>query len=347
MATDLAPVQSEIATEIPKQKVLPLERRNARDMPYEVFMRDYVAKNKPVVVEDAVRDWPALKKWTPEFFKTQFGPKQVNVGPKDKQAFGDFIDAVLASTEEKPGPYMFRLFVGPHMPELLQDLQPQNDYAFPRRLASPLMPKTWRRPDGYLKLLIGGVGGKFPVMHFDGENMHACITEIYGDKEFIMFAPEDTPYVYRHDQSPMCMTSQIEEFANPDYKRFPLFAKATRYHTILRPGEMIFVPSRWWHTARVVSTSISICQNMLDSSNWKGYVNWLCHIHEGKKALKKTAARAYFNMLGGTLSLLEKMPMRGKKAKHARAGRIARLAPTSTWEAMDVSEWPINKWIVR
>ncbi len=33
-------------------------------------------------------------------------------------------------------------------------------------------------------------------MHFDGEDSHATITEIYGDKEFLVYAPEDTPYMY-------------------------------------------------------------------------------------------------------------------------------------------------------
>jgi hypothetical protein len=35
----------------------------------------------------------------------------------------------------------------------------------------------------------------------------------------------------------------------------------------------VFVPARWWHAARALSTSISVCSNMLDESNWDGFVS--------------------------------------------------------------------------
>jgi hypothetical protein len=327
--------------------VTPLERRNAADLSYEAFFRDYIEKNKPVVLEDVVPEWPALGKWTPTYFKTEFGSKLVNVGYGDPMTFSDFIDAVLESDEEKPAPYMYRFFIGPHMPELLSDLQPLNAYAFPGRLASPLMLRQWRRPDGYLKLLIGGVGGKFPYMHFDGDNMHAAITEIYGEKEFIVYAPEDTPYLYPYPDREN--KTRIEDLVNPDFERFPLFAKARRYHTVLRPGEMIFVPSRWWHTARVLTPSISICQNILNRSNWDGFVNWVCRRPRpgGPSRLKRYTADTYFRLLGMLFSMLEKAPGRGTPQTRTRPGLPARLAPTYQWEAARVGEWPVNKWIVR
>ncbi len=333
------------AETIPEQSPyssVPVERKHASELSYHTYLRDYVAKNRPVVIEDAVREWLALRKWTPEYFKTKFGPIKVDVSHHEQMTFSDFIDAILASSDKKPGPYMYRLFIGPHMPTLLPDVLPLNTYAFPGRLASPLMPHAWRRPDGYLKLLIGGVGGKFPVMHFDGENMHASITEIYGDKEFIMYAPEDTPYLYPTPEA--SNLSQIDNFHNPDFTRFPLFAKATRYSTILRPGEMIFVPSRWWHTARVVSTSISVCQNMLNETNWRGYVNWLSRRRPGKNAVKRIAYKIGLSGLGAVLTLLEMMPFRGTQQ---HPSRIARLAPKDPYEASPVSEWRINNWVVR
>ena len=265
----------------------------------------------------------------------------VNISHDAKMNFADFIDAVIASRSEKPGPYMYRSFIGPHLPELLPDVQPQNVYAFPGRLASPLMPRMWRRPDGWLKLLIGGVGGRFPFMHYDGENMHACITEIYGEKEFIMYSPEDTPYLYPISD-PLSLTTQISDIQNPDFKRFPLLAKARRYSTILCPGEMIFVPSRWWHTVRVVSTSISVCQNMLNRSNWQGYVKWvsLCE----KRRIRRLIKFSYLSSLGAVLSLLEIFPLRGTQSRPSWASR---LAPKNASEALDYLSWRIDKWIVR
>src|SRR6202041_2130691 len=197
-----------------------------------------------------------------------------------KMKMSDLIDAVLASTPENPGPYLHKIIIYRDMPELLADLSPDNTYAFPRRYAGSLTPERFQRPDGFLKLLIGGAGGKFPLMHYDTDNAHAMITEIYGDKEFVLFAPEDTPYVYPHENSPG--TSQIDDLDHVDLKRFPNFPKATQYRVIIKPGESMFVPSRWWHSARVVSTSVSVCTNIMHSANWDGFIEISCESAKGK-----------------------------------------------------------------
>jgi hypothetical protein len=276
---------------------------NARDLPYDAFLRDYVATNRPVVIQDAAPGWSALQNWTPEYFKEQFGEQMVEVTYGVRQQMGEVMDGVLASTAEKPGPYLHKVIIHQHMPQLLPALSPENVYSFPRRFCSPLMPKRFHRPDGYLKLLIGGVGGKFPLMHFDSDNAHAMITEIYGDKEFVLFAPEDTPYVYPHENSPG--TSQIDDLDHVDLKRFPDFPKAKQYRVIIKPGESIFVPSRWWHSARVVSTSVSVCTNMIHSTNWPGFVNISCEAPNGKTSPGLLVKRMYFHFAGMVMSVVE------------------------------------------
>ena len=189
--------------------------------------------NRPVVVQGAVAGWAALQRWTPAYFKARFHERPVAVSYEATMPFDQFIDEVMASDTAHPGPYMFRLFLHEHLPEVLPDLIPQNPYAFPRRYASPLMRAQWRRPDGYLKLLIGGVGSKFPVLHYDGDNAHAAVTEVHGDKEFVMFPPEDGPLLYANPRLPN--RSLIDDLARPDLARFPLLAQARR-HRLLQVG---------------------------------------------------------------------------------------------------------------
>jgi hypothetical protein len=277
----------------------------ARDLPYERFLKEYVGPNRPVVIQDAAPGWNALQSWTPEYFKEKFGDQTVEVTYGVQQKVGDVMDGVLASTAQKPGPYLHKVIIHQHMPALLPDLAPENAYAFPRRYCSPLMPRRFRRPDGYLKLLIGGVGGKFPLMHYDSDNAHAVITEIYGDKEFVLFAPEDTKYVYPHPNSPS--TSQIDDLDHVDLGRFPDFPKATQYRVVIGPGECIFVPSRWWHAARVVTTSVSVCTNMMHSTNWKGFVDLSCDPGAGKMKPALLAKRAYLGASGMIMSIAEKL----------------------------------------
>ena len=276
-----------------------------RELSHKQYLNDYVAANRPVVVQDATPGWKALQTWTPEFFKNNFGDQTVDVTYGVQQKLGDVIDGVIASTAQKPGPYLHKVIIHQHMPALLPDLSPENEYAFPMRYCSPLMPRRFRRPDGYLKLLIGGVGGKFPIMHYDSDNAHAVITEIFGDKEFVLFAPEDTDYVYPHPNSPS--TSQIDDLDHVDLDRFPDFQKATQHRVVIGPGECIFVPSRWWHAARVVTTSISVCTNMMHSTNWRGFVDLACNWNAGKKSFGAAAKRAYFGVSGTIMSISEKL----------------------------------------
>ena len=65
------------------------------------------------------------------------------------------------------------------------------------------------------------------------------------------------------------------------------------------------IPAKWWHAARVVTTSISVCTNMLDSSNWAGFVDWLCRPHPERKWYVRAGARVYLTLLGGVLSAVE------------------------------------------
>ncbi len=282
---------------------LQIERRKASELPYPEFLREYVRKNRPVVIEQAVPQWTALRDWTPEFFASRFGDEQVGVTYGVKMPMSELVEKAAASTPENPGPYLHQLIIHHHLPALLPWLSPENIYGYPRRFCSPLMPKRCRRPDGYLKLLMGGAGGKFPFMHYDSDNANALITEIYGDKSLVLFAPGDTRFLYpqEHDIN----VSQIEDLAHPDLDQFPLFRRATPYITVLQPGETIYIPSKWWHSARVVSMSISVCTNMLDSSNWSGFVDWLCRPRTHWKWPVRAAARTYLTLLGYALSAVE------------------------------------------
>lgn len=281
-----------------------IETVDASELPYEAFLHDYLRAGRPVVVRNAATRWPALSKWRPDYFKSKFGKQPVSVAYDKTMPFDQFIDEVLASSEDSPGPYMFRLFLHEQLPELLSDLIPQNAYAYPRRYGSPLMPESVRRPDGYLKLLIGGSGSKFPMMHYDGENAHAAITEIYGDKEIILFSPEDTPFIYARADA--TNVSKVENPHCPDLNRFPLMAKATPYRAVIEPGQMVFIPARWWHTARPLTPSVSVCTNILDQSNWSGFVEELSKApvnHPVKKIFK----RVYLSGLGGLLTAMEQL----------------------------------------
>ena len=88
------------------------------NLSYEKFAREYLFANKPVVVTDALRSWKALTRWTPEFFKREFGAMKftldedlrTKIGYRDgggavEYTMARFIDRVLKSTDASPAPY--------------------------------------------------------------------------------------------------------------------------------------------------------------------------------------------------------------------------------------------------
>jgi len=328
------------AREQPPQMRAPLDIEvvRAQDLPYPVFLREYVRKNRPVVIADSIHDWPALRRWTPSYFRDKFGDETVQVSYTKRMPMRDFVDAVEASTVDAPGPYLYRLFIHDHLPQLLPDLQPQNIYAFAGRHASPLMPERWRRPDGFLKLLMGGVGSKFPVMHYDLEHAHAQITEIYGDKEFYLFPPEDSDKLYPKPNQKNW--SQVEDPATPDLACFPRMAEATPHRAVLKPGQTIFIPMLWWHAARPLSISISVCTALMDRSNWPGFVDDVCN-RSGSSAAKAALKRIYLVGAGSVMHLMEDLqmvtPSMAKRLKFP-----ANLAPASPDFSPDPSATPMK-----
>ena len=52
--------------------------------------------------------------------------------------------------------------------------------------------------------------------------------------------------------------SLVKDVENPNVKKFPKFAEAIYFDTILNPGDAMFIPLRAWHYVRSLSTSISV-----------------------------------------------------------------------------------------
>lgn len=83
---------------------LPAIEKRAGVAPTE-FYREYVLPRRPVVLTDALAGWPALGKWTPEFFAKGWPDKTFEMDGKSWR-LADFIGAVLASDPADPAPYL-------------------------------------------------------------------------------------------------------------------------------------------------------------------------------------------------------------------------------------------------
>jgi Cupin-like domain len=232
----------------------------------EDFEREYSNPLKPVILTDAIDHWPALGTWSPDYFRSRYGHLQVTVDG-DSMTLASLIDRIEASTPENPAPYLRNQALTEWPPELLAAVQPPPACTRPNWFESKLFPSRQRMT--FVEAYIGGEGAEFPVLHYDGLHTHAFLMQLYGDKEYIVFAPDQTAYMYPRPDDPNL--SQVRDVLAPDLEQFPLFDNAEGVRFQLHPGETLFVPSGWWHTARILNPSVTVSVNGLNKANGQAF----------------------------------------------------------------------------
>ena len=215
------------------------------------FYANFVKKQKPVVVEQLTYDWPAYKKWNLNYIKELAGDKTVPlyddrpVSYKDgfneahaNMKMADYID--LLNTK----PTNFRIFLY----NLMQEV--------------PLLKKDFHWPDIGLRLVkqlpmlfFGGENSKV-FMHFDIDYSNILHFHFHGQKRCVLFAPEQTPYLYK---IPFALISREDiDFDNPDFDKFPALKQAKGYVTELKHGEMLYMPEGYWHYMKYLTPGFSM-----------------------------------------------------------------------------------------
>jgi len=254
---------------------LPVERRTSPSR--EEYERDYLeGRGKPVVLTDAARSWPALQKWSFDFFAEKYGDQQMvainrlfrpSVGRRVKIA--DFMtycqfpsaSSFKRSPDEPPFYFNFKPF-SKH-PELLEDFaQPSVVDNFYDQFTGEL--QKWYL-DHFSYLFIGPPGTLTPL-HVDLLGTHAWLSQIAGRKHFVLFGPEDHNNLYGGQAS----------LVNPDFKAMPLLRNAQPYEAIIHPGEVVFFPGGWYHHVVALDPSITLTFNFVNKTNFALHLLEIC-----------------------------------------------------------------------
>jgi len=269
---------------------------------YDEFSREYLIPNRPVILTDGLKEWRAVGKWTPGFFRDQYRTKPITIGGRG-YLMGDFIDLVESSAAGQVAPYFRNQLVKIVFPELLPDLHPTPPYILPNWLRGPFYPSAGRDAEIY----IGGADASFPFLHYDANSTHAFLCQIYGDKEAVLYSPEDTENIYPKTDSKQRHQSYITDTENPDLAKFPLFAQARAYRGILKAGHLLFIPNRWWHTARMLTPSITISYNVANHSNWANVTDEVCYKARGAMPMLGPGMFGYMKILGWGHALVDRL----------------------------------------
>lgn len=266
------------------------------------LINEYIIPAKPVILVGATKNWAAMGKFTPEFFKKNYGHLTKEVKGVT-YTIAEFIDLMLASTPEKTAPYPFNLNMESYFPDLMQDIMPDVIYGKSDRIHHPLMPKLMLKGTEVYELFLGGNGSFFPFLHWDALFLHTQITQLYGNKEFILYGPDQTEYMYpRADNTKI---SSVNIF-DPDYEKYPLFKKAKPIRVMVNEGETILFPTKWWHATQMYGPCISLGRVQLNASNWDDFVSDNYKLWQKYHPRMAPLMNGYAKFVGAIMSLQEK-----------------------------------------
>lgn len=323
-----------------------IERR--RNLSYDEFAQEYLFPLKPVIVTDVLNKWPAMERWTLDFFKSEFGARRFfNYGAEFEPIQHEFtlaqlIDRVLESTEHNPAPYFRNKVLTDISPCLLADIHPLPEYLYPNwhgedYLVNPVH-KILKRGSA-IELFIGGKGSTFPVLHYDGCGAHAFLMHIHGQKEYILYPPEQEPFLY---PAPTKRNTSSIDVSNPDFEEFPLFRNAVPTRFILEPGEMLFVPSHWWHTARMLTPCITLSANVLNQSNWHELLKYVAL--KPRHPIVSLASQLYLTSAGAwrawrdRMKTMKKTPWVSTPATEVQGSANTATAPITSGSPRDSND---------
>lgn len=268
------------------------------------FYREYVVPNKPVVLTDAASDWSAHSVFTPEFFSSNFPDKKATIKGKE-YTLGEYVSMMDSSTPEEPAPYPFKIDIDHNFKEIIPHVEKEFEILKKNRLKSPLFTDRLIPMAATKEIFFGGPGGWFPYIHYDLYGMYAIVTQVFGSKQFTLWAPDQEEYLYASEEDPWM--SSIENYHQADLEKYPLFSKAQSQTVTVEPGETIFVPLGYWHTARSMESTISIAQDLLTDRNWGVFRRDAVFYKRKYSTLKSILLDAYIRVIGTCMSMHEKV----------------------------------------
>lgn len=104
---------------------------------------------------------------------------------------------------------------------------------------------------------LGSAGANTPC-HQDTNGCN-LVGELIGRKAWTLFPPDRSSFLYptRIPFEELSIFSLVN-LEKIDVARFPKTKLLKPYYVVLNPGDVLFVPNRWWHYVRCLDTSLSI-----------------------------------------------------------------------------------------
>jgi hypothetical protein len=174
-----------------------IPRRKASELSVEDFVKEFELPNRPLLISGAISDWPASKKWNPEYLSRTCGQRTFRATSATAPVAANFTMQqyfdYAAQTKEEAALYLFdRDFTA--VPALADDFEVPK-YFNPQiakhgtDLYGLLGEK--QRPD--YRWLIAGPARSGSIFHIDPNQTNAWNVCVRGRKKWIFYPPNQSP----------------------------------------------------------------------------------------------------------------------------------------------------------
>ncbi|ETK90710.1 hypothetical protein L917_05389 [Phytophthora nicotianae] len=257
-----------------KEPTLKFPVRRLKMPTLEEFRRTVVLQNEPVIITEAMEFWPALgraagpeRAWkNVKYLRRVAGLRTVPVEIGSSYLGNDWGQQLMTLNE----------FLDRH---ILPPLDKENDHPVsPRKLGYlaqhrlfdqiPALGRDIMTPD-YCTVQRDedvdddedittncwfGPGGTVSPLHFDPKDNVLC--QVVGAKYLRLYAPDENEKLYPIEG--MLSNTSLVQVEDPDDEQFPEFRNAKYVECVLHEGEMLYIPPKYWHYVKSLSTSFSV-----------------------------------------------------------------------------------------
>ena len=229
-----------------------IERRHR--LGAQEFLDCYYRGNQPVIITGMMDDWPALRKWSLDYFRDHYAGREVEV-QFGRSADPDYEMNSIAHKRTMPfGDYV----------ELVRNCGGGNDFymtanndSLNRQALRELwddigqLPEYLSQDGGRRGFLWAGPAGTVTPFHHDLTNNF--MAQVMGRKRLRIIPACEAANVYNQRH---CF-SQLDGRAI-DLRRFPAAAQAQLLECVLEPGEILFLPVGCWHFVEALDVSLTV-----------------------------------------------------------------------------------------
>jgi len=257
-----------------------LDRVAIEDLDRRTYLCRYAYPGRPFLLTGATKGWPAVEKWSPDYFAKMIGEYElhgVDMGIEDWYTSGSmsmkaFVENVMKPMRNKTeAPPWSVPYAGFSMGDLVdEDNQIRiNDVLGKDYMTPPIFTNgNWftcmqERCQQDMAIVFMGSKGARQSNHQDHFSSSKWQTQIYGRKRWILHPPELSHALYY---------GKVDPFF-PDLQQYPRYEAAIkkRFDVVVEAGEVMWWPSGWWHTTHSLEDGIGLARNLLDEHNYASF----------------------------------------------------------------------------